>query len=97
MSYGIVSAEYFWYKADDAELSAIIGSCRYADYRKWIHTKQICYTIAQVNSSKKINMDNFMKLVNPLESSPVKTNEDINMEEFKQMKQRYESSKKGQK
>lgn len=94
MSYGIISAEYFWYRTDDEELVAIINSCRYIDYQKWIHTRQICYTIAQVNSKKRINIDNFMKLVNPFESAPVKkVNEGINIEEFRQMKQRYENLK----
>jgi hypothetical protein len=92
MSYGIISAEHFWYKTDGEELYAIINSCRYIDYQKWLHTRQVCYVIAQVNSKKRINIDNFMKLTNPLETA-VKVSEDINIEEFKQMERQYEDFK----
>jgi hypothetical protein len=91
MSYGIVSPDYFWYRADGEELTAIISSCRYIDYQRWMHTRQICHTIAQVNSKKHINIDKFMKLADPLETKPAaKVKEEINIEEFKQMQRSYE-------
>ena len=88
VGYKVVSHEYFMDKMQEYEIHDFYNALHYADINDWQQTRWLLYVIAQVNSKKKLKMEEILSLPCDKGWKEKHTgNKEISNEEISQLKQ----------